>query len=100
MPLQNYIQFFADGMQQASPWSYLKNQIYLGSDGFVERVQAKLPQGDLSKIPKAQRRPIPKTLGENAKRANSRNEAIRQAYRSGATRYAKSAIIFRCIIRR
>jgi len=81
--LQNYMQFVADGIQQSSPWSHLKNQIYLGSDGFVERVQAKLPQGDLSEIPKAQQRPIPRTLDEYSKMANSRNEAIGDAYRSG-----------------
>jgi len=77
------MQFVADGVQQPSPWSFLKNQIYLGSDGFVERVQAKLPQGDLSEIPKVQQRPIPRTLDEYSKMANSRNEAIGHAYRSG-----------------
>ena len=81
--LQNYMQFVADGVQQPSPWSFLKNQIYLGSDGFIERIQAKIPQGDLSEIPKVQRRPIARTLDEYTQIANSRNEAIGYAYRSG-----------------
>jgi len=85
--IQNYMQFVADGVQQVSPWPLLKNQIYLGSDKFIARVQSKKKlkksAGNLSEIPKAQRRPIPKSLEAYAKMAENRNEAIALAYRSG-----------------
>ncbi len=81
--LKNYMQFVADGVQHPSPWLSLKCQIYLGSDSFIRQVQSKAAIGDLSEIPKAQKRPVPKTLEEYATLAESRNEAIVLAYRSG-----------------
>ena len=81
--VRKYIQFVADGVQQPSPWSLLKNQIYLGSEDFVERAQAKISDRNLSEIPKAQQRPVPKTLDEYSATSDSRNEAIQTAYRSG-----------------
>ncbi|TXL16891.1 hypothetical protein BMR04_07930 [Methylococcaceae bacterium HT3] len=61
----------------------LKNQIYLGLDEFVEKVQNKISGKDLSEIPKIQRRPIPKSLDEYDLIVNNRNESILMAYRSG-----------------
>lgn len=82
--IQNYMQFVADGVQQASPWSLLKNQIYLGSDGFVEDVQMRIGHHHESKeIPKVQTRAIAKSLKEYVKMNDSRNAAIIMAYRSG-----------------
>ncbi|MBU0499134.1 MAG: addiction module toxin RelE, partial [Gammaproteobacteria bacterium] len=40
-----YAQFVADGKNQPSPWQSLKNQIYLGSDAFVEQMQDKVEAG-------------------------------------------------------
>jgi hypothetical protein len=37
-----YRRFVAEGIGAASPWQALKNQIYLGSDRFVERMQARI----------------------------------------------------------
>jgi len=86
--VQAYMQFVAEGVQQVSPWPLLKNQIYLGSDKFVARVQAQAQvaqlNDELSEIPKAQRRAIPQSLEGYATNAKSRNEAIVLAYRSGA----------------
>ncbi len=53
--IKNYIQFVADGMQQSSPWLELKNQIYLGSDDFVDNVQMNISKKNLSEIPKIQK---------------------------------------------
>jgi putative transposase len=36
----SYRRFVAEGMGAPSPWRDLKNQIYLGSERFVERMQA------------------------------------------------------------
>ncbi|TXL08480.1 addiction module toxin RelE, partial [Methylococcaceae bacterium CS3] len=81
--IESYMQFVANGVQQPSPWAMLKNQIYLGSDEFVEKVQNKISGKGLSEIPKIQRRPIPKSLDEYDLIANNRNESILMAYRSG-----------------
>jgi putative transposase len=61
----------------------LKGQIFLESGSFVERVQAKLSDRDLSEIPKAQQRLVPKTLEAYEVTCKSRNETIITAYRSG-----------------
>lgn len=76
--------FVAQGTNQPSPWRALKNQIYLGSDSFVERVQANIEcSGDLTEIPIRQRRPLAKPLKIYETDADNRNEAIVKAYASG-----------------
>ena len=81
--IKHYIQFVANGVQQPSPWAKIKNQIYLGSDEFVDQVQINITDKKLSEIPKLQRRPFPKKLEEYDKLAANRNESILMAYRSG-----------------
>jgi len=57
---KRYQEFVAQGKGQPSPWEQLKNQIYLGSDAFVERLQKNIAaDADLSEIPRSHRRPIP-----------------------------------------
>ncbi len=60
--IKNYVQFVANGVQQPSPWLKLKNQIYLGSDNFVENIQMNILRKNLSEIPKIQKRSTPKSL--------------------------------------
>lgn len=81
--IKNYIQFVANGVQQPSPWSKIKNQIYLGSDEFVEQAQLHIADKNISEIPKIQRRAVPKTLKYYDELTNNRNESIVMAYRSG-----------------
>jgi len=86
-----YRQFVAAGMDAASPWRDLRNQIYLGSERFVERMQAMIdPARSLHEIPKRQRRPVAKPLDYYAMHYSGRDRAISQAYRSGA--YSMQAI--------
>lgn len=81
---KQYQQFVAQGKGQPSPWERLKNQIYLGSDTFVEGLQSKLATDvDLREIPRAHRRRIPKPLDYYSRRYDDRNEAIAMAYASG-----------------
>jgi hypothetical protein len=49
----------SEGKGQPSPWEKLRNQVYLGSEEFIEKVQKHL---ELSQIPSSQRRPVPKSL--------------------------------------
>ena len=82
--VERYKQFVSEGRGQASPWPMLKNQIYLGSEDFVEKMQS-LVDGEkaLSEVPSSQIRPMPKTLGYYEKQSQDRNSAIVSGYRSG-----------------
>lgn len=79
-----YKAFISEGKNQPSPWESLKNQVYLGDDGFVEKVQTQIEKDrDLSEVPLAQRRKVAKTLQEYEQQAATRDEAIDNAYASG-----------------
>jgi len=82
--LERYRAFVAEGKSQPSPWPQLRNQIYLGDEQFVGKLQADLEQGkDLSEIPVAQRRKPAETLDYYAQKHRDRDDAIVTAYRSG-----------------
>jgi putative transposase len=81
---ERYRAFVAEGKNQPSPWQQLRNQIYLGDEQFIDKLQAELEQGkDLSEIPVAQRRKPAKSLEYYAQKYRDRNDAIERAYRSG-----------------
>lgn len=82
--VEAYRFFVAAGKNQPPPWANLRNQIYLGTDTFVEKMRRKLDADqDLSEIPSAQRRKLPKALAYYARKYQNRDEAIAQAYASG-----------------
>jgi hypothetical protein len=82
--IDRYIKFVFDGMHHASIWSDLKQQIYLGDDQFIERVQSLIhADKDLSEIPAAQSRPRPSPIHEYLSQEKDRNRAIAKAYQSG-----------------
>lgn len=79
-----YRRFVAEGVGQPGPWEQLRHQIFLGSETFVENLRRKLPRDrDLSEVPRAQRRPLPKPLPVYAGMHPDRDEAIAAAYASG-----------------
>jgi REP element-mobilizing transposase RayT len=60
-----YRRFVVEGIGAASPWQALKSQIYLGSERFVERMQARIdPKRPLREVPKRQRRALAKPLAD------------------------------------
>ncbi len=82
--VERYRRFVAEGRGQSSPWVSLRNQLFLGSDSFVERIQSTIDgEKELSEIPLSQRRPLPRKLSEYQKIAKDRNTAITNAYKSG-----------------
>lgn len=82
--LEAYRAFVAAGRNQPSPWGSLKNQIYLGSNDFVEQTRRKVADDkDLSEVPAAQKRRAPQPLEHYAQSCVSRDEAIAMAYASG-----------------
>jgi hypothetical protein len=82
--VKRYIIFVSDGKGQPSPWFMLRNQVYLGSEQFVEKIQSFLDDDrELSEVPASQRRPVPKALGDYEASSHDRNTAITNAYRGG-----------------
>jgi REP element-mobilizing transposase RayT len=78
--MRRYGDFVAEGKNQSGPWDKLKNQIFLGSEDFVAKLQRAIhPDTSLREIPAVQRRPPPKSLAQIAE-AHERDEAIFQAY--------------------
>ncbi len=83
--IERYEAFVAEGKNQPALWEQLKNQIYLGTDAFIEKMQAKKPaKEDLREVPLRQRRTMAKPLEHYAASGSERDEAIINAYNSGA----------------
>jgi putative transposase len=81
---ERYREFVELGKDQPSPWETLKNQVYLGSDEFVEDMLSKIEPGQsLSDIPKPQKRSPPKPLVYYQARYTDGKKAMAIAYRSG-----------------
>ncbi len=82
--IERYKKFVAEGKSQPSPWTQLRNQIFLGTDEFIEQMQSLVDgEKELSEIPSSQRRPEPKSLKEYEVACQDRNASILTAYRSG-----------------
>jgi len=89
---ERYAQFVLEGIKAKSPWDDLKGQVFLGDEGFVQRMQAHLQVGeDDVQILLAQRRPLAPTLAEIELREADRNAAIRAAHATGAYSYQQIA---------
>ena len=81
---RHYADFVVGGIEGQSPWRNSKNQIFLGSDSFVETLQSKVSRNPpLSEIPYSQQRPLPKPLADITDGV-TRDEGIALAYASGA----------------
>jgi len=81
---KKYREFVKQGKNQLSPWGSLRNQVFLGTEEYVDKLISGISADrDLSEIPKSQRRPKPKSLLWYEKQARTRNEAIEQSYASG-----------------
>ena len=91
---QRYRAFVLEGMG-IGIWEGLRNQIFLGDEAFVEKMQSKMQvDGDILSVPQAQRRPVPPSLENIAKSYGERNAAIVAAYGSGAYSYREIADYF------
>jgi REP element-mobilizing transposase RayT len=82
--LGRYTRFVAEGEGQPSPWGQLKQQVFLGTDAFVEAMRRKVPEDrDLREVPQARARPPAKPLADYARQQPERDRAIVAAYASG-----------------
>ena len=81
---RSYRRFIKEGRDQPAIWTELKNQIYLGSEQFVEDMQCLIdPQQSLDNVPRPQKVPVKKPLAEYERKCTCRHEAMAMAYRSG-----------------
>ncbi|MGK2913779.1 MAG: helix-turn-helix domain-containing protein, partial [Porticoccaceae bacterium] len=81
--IRKYVQFVHEGARLPSVWAQLQGQIYLGSEAFVKKMQAKIAREPaLDEIPRAQRRVLTQPL-TGFERRYDRNEAMARAYLSG-----------------
>jgi putative transposase len=88
-------EFVREGLKNTPIWSELKSQVYLGDDAFVDRVQKMLAQKhDDVQIPRGQKRPVAKSLSDYENSSRTRNEAIVNAYASGAYSYQQLGVYF------
>lgn len=93
--IERYKQFVAEGKKQPSIWGQLRNQIYIGNDDYIEKIQKKIAKdSDISEVPMSQRRPIPKSIEQIAKKHKDRDQAIIAAYQSGGYSMKEIAIYF------
>ena len=79
---QKYREFVSVGKGQLSPWDKLKNQVFLGSDEFVEDAQAKMRiDQPLKNIPRLQKlapvKPLDYSTCEDRTRADIRPEDLK-----------------------
>jgi len=92
---KRYQKFVAEGTGKGSIWSDVRQQIFLGDETFVERMQRQARvQGDELSIPKAQRRAPAPSLEVIAGKHNDRDAAIAAAYATGAYSYREIAEYF------
>ncbi len=86
--IKQYKSFVKAGIKHGPIWGQITNQMYLGNSAFIEKAQAHLSdrQADLQ-IPKVQKRAKTKPITYYEKAAASRNDAILNAYASGAYSY-------------
>jgi REP element-mobilizing transposase RayT len=92
--VSHYRQFVMAGVGLPSPILNTQHQLLLGDADFIERHQLANPSEQLREVSKAQRKSIALSLDEYATRAGSRNQAIADAYASGAYTMAEIGLHF------
>ena len=82
--IKHYVEFVRAGKGLPTLWDNLQNQIFLGSDTFVNKQQRRIKQKEnLADIPQLQRRKLPKPLDYYASKYKDENKAIVRAYQTG-----------------
>ena len=79
-----YIDFVREGIGLPSIWTHLQNQIFLGSEKFINNKQKQIKKKEtLSEVPRLQKRKLPKPLEYFDNKYKDQNKAIVHAYLSG-----------------
>ena len=79
-----YKQSISEGKGQPSLWQSLQNQVYPGSEAFIDKIQQHIDlHRELDEIPSSQRRPVARPLEEYQNSYKDRNTTIVAACQSG-----------------
>ena len=79
-----YIDFVREGIGLPSIWTHLQNQIFLGSEKFINKKQKQINKKEtLGEVPRLQKRKLPKPLEYFDNKYKDQNKAIVHAYLSG-----------------
>lgn len=81
---QAYRRFVMEGTELPSPMQQTRHQLLLGDELFVAQHKQEIDREELREISKAQRRTVALSLDEYQQRYQTRNEAMAEAYLSGA----------------
>lgn len=87
---QAYVAFVMAGIGNPSPLLATRHQLILGDDAYVEQHHQNKAHEELRELSKAHRRTLALSLANYEQRNADRNEAMAQAYQSGA--YTMAAI--------
>ena len=91
---KEYIKFVRQGHCLASPLLATRHQLLLGDQEFIDKHQQDLQEDKLREVSMAHRRSLALPLPAYAETYADRNEAMAQAYRSGAYTMAEIANYF------
>lgn len=80
----SFRRFVLEGVGLSSPLVQTRHQLFLGDDAFIKGHQQKIKPEKLREVSKAQRRSAAMPLNEYQRCYPNRNEAMAQAYLSGA----------------
>ena len=80
--VRSYVDFVRSGAGAPSLWEQLRGQMYLGSDAFLQRMQA-LSEAGSAETPQAQRRPLARPLTHYRDSIADSHAAMAAAYASG-----------------
>lgn len=91
-----YYAFVLDGMREHhnNIWCNIRQQLYLGGDQFIRRVQVYIKNPHDSNVSRIERRPPTPSIREITENALTRDEAIECAYRSGGYNLSQIARYF------
>ena len=89
-----FAKFVVQGKGLASPLLATKHQLLLGDAQFIEQQQPRLKPEELREVSIADRRFVASPLHAYQEKYADRNEAMAQAYRSGADTMADIATFF------
>lgn len=81
--IRHYVDFVRAGVGLPSLWSKLSGQVYLGSEPFIKSMQRLADKVAISEIPRAQRRPLAKSLSHYQAKYRDPKAAMVAAYATG-----------------
>lgn len=81
--IERYIDFVQEGVSVPSVWNQLRGQVFLGGDAFIRRMQKLADKAAIGEIPRAQRRPLARSLSDYRDKLPDAKTGMVAAYATG-----------------